>query len=268
VGGGPTGLELAGALQALINDVADGEYRNFTASDARVTVLEGADEVLPGFDERLARRAHTRLTDQGVDIRLGQIVTEADGEAVITREGARYVSSVVVWAAGVQPAPLIDALPGKRARDGRVIVRGTLQIQGDDRVFLVGDMAAFMAEGAGRPLPALAPVAIQAGALAAKNLVRGMAGRPMRPFNYRDRGSLVILGRYGAVAQVGRLMFDGLPAWILWRAVHLAWLRGLRHKLEVLIDWSLLTLTPRQTAIIETGEPGTASPEPASEPRP
>jgi NADH dehydrogenase len=265
VGGGPTGLELAGALQALINDVAGGEYRGFSAADAHVTVLEGAKEVLPGFDEGLARRAHTRLSDQGVDIKLGQIVTEVDDEAVITRDGERFPSSMVVWAAGVQPPPLVDALPGERSRDGRVIVRNTLQVQGDDRVFLVGDMAAFTPKGAERPLPSLAPVAIQGGALAAKNLVRGMAGRTMRPFSYRDRGSLVILGRYGAVAQVGSLMFDGLPAWLLWRAVHLAWLRGLRHKLEVLVDWSLLTLTPRQTAIIEAGEASkTLSPPPSA----
>jgi NADH:ubiquinone reductase (H+-translocating) len=258
VGGGPTGMELAGALRALTKDVAGREYRNFLGSDASVTVLEGGNEVLPGFDERLARQAHTRLTDQGVDIRLGQIVTEVDDEAVITRDGTRLESSLVVWAAGVQPQPLIEALPGERARDGRLIVRPTLQVQDDDRVFLVGDMAAFTAPGASRPLPALAPVAIQGGKLAARNLVRAMAGRPLGAFNYQDRGSLVILGRYGAVAQVGGLTFNGLAAWLLWRAVHLAWLPGLRHKIEVLVDWSLLTMTPRQTSIIEPSIPGTA----------
>jgi NADH dehydrogenase len=251
VGGGPTGLELAGALQALINDVAGGEYRNFSSSEATVTVLEGGKEVLPGFDDTLSQRAHERLSEQGVNIQLDEIVTEVNEDSVVTRDGDRYVSSVVVWAAGVQPQPLTESLPGEHARDGRLVVRKTLQVEGDERVFLVGDMAAFTPESGSRPLPALAPVAIQEGKLAAKNVLRGIRGRPMQHFKYVDRGSLVILGRYRAVAQVGGVRFDGLPAWLLWRAVHLAWLRGLRHKLEVLIDWSLLTLTPRQTAIIE-----------------
>src|SRR5215203_4227687 len=238
VGGGPTGLELAGALRALINDVAGREYRNFSASEASVTVLEGADAVLPGFPAQLARRAQERLTQQGVEIHLGQIVKAVDEEAVITAASARFPSSTVIWAAGVQPSPVIDALPGERARDGRLIVRQTLQLTADERTFLIGDMAAFTPPGESRPLAALAPVAIQEGVTAAKNMLRGMSGKPMRPLKYKDRGSLVILGRYGAVAQVGSAMFDGLAAWLLWRAVHLAWLRGIRHKLEVLVDWS------------------------------
>ncbi|HEX3245690.1 MAG TPA: NAD(P)/FAD-dependent oxidoreductase [Chloroflexota bacterium] len=254
VGGGATGLELAGALRALIKDVAGREYRNFRDSDASVTVLEAGNEVLPGFEQELTSLAHQRLVRQGVTIRLGQRVQSVDERAVITVEGVRYPSSVVVWAAGVQPSSTVEALPGERARDGRIVVRPTLQVSGDHHTFLIGDMAAFFPPGASRPLGALAPVAIQEGATAARNLLRAVAGRPMRPFHYRDRGSLVILGRYAAVAQVSGSVFDGLLAWLLWRAVHLAWLRGLRHKLEVLVDWSLLTLTPRQTSIVESAE--------------
>jgi len=219
-----------------------------------VTVLEGADAVLPGFPAQLAQRAQERLAQQGVEIHLGQIVKAVDEDAVITSAGTRFPSSTVIWAAGVQPGPVIDTLQGERARDGRLIVRPTLQVNGDERTFLIGDMAALIPPGESRPLAALAPVALQEGAAAAKNLLRAMSGRPMRPFKYQDRGSLVILGRYGAVAQVGSAMFDGLPAWLLWRAVHLVWLRGIRHKLEVLVDWSLLTMTPRQTSIIEGGQ--------------
>lgn len=251
VGGGPTGLELAGALRALIADVAGREYRRFRNHDARVIVLEGADSVLPGLPDKLTRAAMRRLQERSVDIRLGERVSFVNRRGVHSEGGTVYPSGMVVWAAGVRPNPLVDDLPGERTRDGRVHVRPTLQLDRDDRTLLIGDAAAFVSPGADRPLGALAPVAIQQGATAARNILRAMAGRPMRRFHYRDQGNLVILGRYAAVAQVRGIEFDGIAAWLLWRGVHLAWLTGLRNKLQVLVDWSLLTSTPRQTSLLE-----------------
>lgn len=251
VGGGSTGAELAGALAALARDVAGRQYPRLRPEEVRILVFEATATILPGFPEALQRAAMAALRQRGVELVLNAPVQEVGEGRVTTGDGRSYAVGLVVWAAGVRASPLIASLPGERLRDGRLLVDPYLRLPGHPNVYIVGDAAAVRPEGESRPLPAIAPFAIQSGHAAAENVARALAGLPPRPFRYRHRGDLVITGRYAAVANVFGLQFDGLAAWLLWRVIHLAWLTGLRARLSVLVEWALLSFTPRQTSRLE-----------------
>lgn len=251
VGGGPTGLEFAGALAALIRDVAGREYPRLHPEDCQILVLEATGGVLPGMHAGLKSVAIARLAERGVRVALNTPVARVEDGTVITGDGRRIPAATIVWAAGVRANPLVADLPGERARGGRIVVNEELQLPGHPHVYVIGDAAAATAPGAGGLLPQIAPVAIQQARAVAENILRQERGQPLRPFRYRHLGNLVILGRHAAVAEVRGLRFNGWPAWAAWRLVHLAWLSGFRNKLEVLLDWAMVYVAPRQTARLD-----------------
>lgn len=236
VGGGPTGVEFAGSLAELVRGAFVRDYRGLDVRDMHIILLEAAENVLPGFPDRLRSYAGARLQRMGVEVRLRAPVSHVTETAVYVHDGVLLPTETVVWTAGVRGAPAVQAWGLPVARNGRVEVLPTLRAAGCSDVYAVGDVA--YVEDSGRPLPMTAPVAIQQGAWAGRNIIRQMRGQPPVPFRYRDRGTMVTIGRNAAVADVWGRTFTGFPAWVLWLSVHLANLIGFRNRLFVLINWA------------------------------
>jgi NADH dehydrogenase len=240
VGGGPTGVELAGALSEIARTTLAKDFRRFSPATARVILLEGAPRVLPGYPPDLSEKARRQLARLGVDVRSGAQVTLIDEEGVVA-SGERIAARTVLWGAGMAASPLARTLGVPLDRAGRVRVAPDLSIPGFPDAFVVGDLAAV--EQDGQPVPGVAPAAIQMGRAAAENILRDLRGEPRRPFRYRDKGSLATIGRAAAVAQIGRFHFGGLLAWLLWLFVHLMSLVGFRNRVAVLLQWGWSYLT-------------------------
>jgi NADH:quinone reductase (non-electrogenic) len=236
VGGGPTGVEFAGALAELIYGVLAKDYPTLDLREVRVVLLEALGSLLPGLPERLRSYTLARLRGMGVDVRLGTVVSEITREAVCARDGPILPTDTVVWTAGVRGVPAAQVWGLPVTRDGRVTVLPSLQVPGRPEVYVLGDLA--YVEDGGRPLPMIAPVAIQEGVAAAQNILRQIGGRPPLPFRYRDRGTLATIGRNAAVAYVWGRSFTGFPAWVLWLGVHLVNLIGFRNRLLVMLNWA------------------------------
>lgn len=236
IGGGPTGVEFAGALAELIWGPLLRDFRALGAGDVQVVLIEAMDGLLPGLPARLRRYAAERLGRMGVEVRLGVPVARVGVEAVELGDGTVIPTETVVWTAGVRGDPAAQAWGLPVGRGGRVAVLPTLQAPDHPEVYVAGDLA--YVEHDGRPLPQIAPAAIQQGEAAARNVLRRIGGEEPRPFRYRDRGTMVTIGRNAAVAQVWGLAFTGLPAWVLWLAVHLVNLIGFRNRLLVLAGWA------------------------------
>jgi NADH dehydrogenase len=254
VGGGPTGVELAGALAELRDHVLRRDFPELdVTAGARVVLVEAGPSLLPGFPKELQVSALRQLRDLGVDVRLESPVEDvADGE-VRLRDGSSLHAGTVVWVAGVTGADFGTGAGLERGRQGRFRVLPTLQLEGHPEVFAAGDIA-LAQDGAGNDLPMMAPVAIQEGRHAAMNILAAAESRPLKPFRYRDRGVMATIGRQRAVAYVRPFKFSGLLAWFVWLSVHLLWLIGYRNKLLVLIDWAWNYLFYEQGArIITTG---------------
>jgi NADH dehydrogenase len=256
VGGGPTGVELAGALSEIARRTMLCDFRNIDPSEARVLLLEGADRVLPTFDGDLSRRARVQLEELGVEVRTGARVAEI-GDGVITLEGGETIhAATILWGAGVKAVPLAGTVGAAQDRGGRVLVEDDLSVRNHPEIFVVGDMAAVpWGEGT---VPGLAPAAIQMGIHAARNIRRLESGRPTVPFNYADRGMLATVGRSRAVAAIGRLKFGGFLAWWLWLVVHIFFLIGFRNRIAVLLDWAFAYVTYQRSSriILEEPRPG------------
>lgn len=236
VGGGPTGVEFAGALAELIQGPLVRDYPTLDFREVRPLLLEAMDGLLPGMPERLRSYALALLRRKGVEVRLGATVREITAEAVHLKDGTVIPAESVVWTAGVRGDPLAQAWGLPTARGGRVTVQPTLQLPDHPEVYVIGDLA--HVEHGGKPLPMLAPVAIQQGVAAARNIGRQIAGEDPVPFRYCDPGTMVVLGRNaGAVHAWGR-SFTGFPAWVLWLGVHLVKLIGFRNRLLVLVNWA------------------------------
>lgn len=233
VGGGPTGVELAGALAELQRHVLRRDFPRLDLTQGRVLLLEATDKVLPTLPDSLRRKAERQMRDLGVEVSTGAAVASADEEGVTLRDGDRIAAGTVIWVAGVRASPLADMLGGGGPA-GRVAVRPTLQTAARDEAYVVGDMA-FVTEQGGHP--AIAPVAIAQGETAAKNVLRAIAGQAQRPIDFTARDMLVTIGRSRGVAVVRGLRFSGLIAWVLWLFVHLLKLVGLRNRLVVLTNW-------------------------------
>jgi len=242
VGGGPTGMELAGALAELRRHVLPRDYPELDLSSGRTILLEATDRLLPGMPAGLQARAQDKLRALGVEIRLQAPVADADEGGVTLRSGERLAAGAVVWVAGMRAAPLAEALATARGAGGRLVVTPTLQLPGHPEVYAIGDMA-HVGNPDARPHPMVAPVAIQQGELVAENILRQMAGKEGKPFAYKDRGTMATIGRRAAVAHIFGLQLNGFVAWLIWLTVHLVWLIGFRNRMLVLINWAWNYLT-------------------------
>ncbi len=236
VGGGPTGVECSGALSELVRHVIAKDFPNLSLKDVRVILLEATDRLLSDMPARLRDHTAEILWKKHVEVRFGARVTHFDGSRVVLQGDEIIPAQTLIWAAGVQTAPLLKCLGAPPAPQGRVGVRPTLQLPDRDEVFVIGDAAYLEVEGRG--LPMMAPVAIQQARYAARNVRALLEGRELTPFRYRDPGSLAQIGRNAAVARLGRFAFHGFLAWILWLVVHIAQLIGFRNRLIVLVNWA------------------------------
>jgi NADH dehydrogenase len=226
VGGGPTGVEYAGALAELVRLVLPLEYPEIAPSSVHIVLLEGGDRLLPSFAPRLSAYARRELERRGVDVRTGALVASADGSRVVTRDGGEIATATMVWTAGVRPSELTGG--------GRWAVDDRLRLRGAEHVYAIGDAAAAR-DRHGRELPMTSPPAMQAGRYVARRIAGG--GRD-RPFRYRDKGSLATIGRTAAVAQIGPLRFTGFAGWVVWLVVHLWYLIGFENRLQVMLRWA------------------------------
>jgi NADH dehydrogenase len=236
VGGGPTGVEMAGALAELIRLVLSRDTTALNMQDTRILLLEAGQRLLAGMRPRFSHITAEMLWKKHVEVRFGTSVEAFDGARARIAGGEVIPTRTLVWAAGVEAVPLAPMLGVKPLRQGRVAVDPALHLPGDDRVFVIGD-AAYLESG-GQALPMLAPVAIQMANSAATNIRRQLAGGQARPFTYRDPGSLATIGRNAAVADIRGIAFQGFPAWVVWLVVHIIQLIGFRNKLFVLLDWA------------------------------
>ena len=240
VGAGPTGVELAGALQEIAKQTLAKDFRSFDPRDARVLLIDAGPRVLPTFSEHLSGLAERMLKQRGIEVLLDRRVTAIDADGVSMGD-LRVDSKTVLWAAGVQSSPLGAQLGVPLDRAGRVLVAPDLSVPGHPELFVVGDLAAFQQDGAW--LPGVAQPAIQGGQQAARNALRLLKGEPTRPFHYSDKGILATIGRAAAVAHVGRFEFGGFFAWLLWVGIHIWWLIGFRNRLVVMLEWAWAYLT-------------------------
>jgi NADH dehydrogenase len=251
VGGGPTGVELAGAIGEISRQVMVSDFRAIDPREAQIVVLEAGPRILPSFPEDLALEAQESLRALGVEVRTGCAVT-AMGNGFVEADGTKIAAATILWAAGVRASPLAATLGAPLDRVGRVLVERDLSIPGDANVFAIGDVAAFPHQ-TGAPLPGVAPVAIQQGRHVAENVRRDLAGEPRRPFHYRDRGSLAVVGRARAVAQFGRFKLTGFLAWLGWSFIHILFLIGFRNRALVLFEWAWAYFTYQRGARLITG---------------
>jgi len=236
VGGGPTGVELAGALAEISRQTIARDFRVIDPTRARILLIEGGARVLAAFPESLSERARRSLERIGVEVRTGAIVTRVTADAVWL--GSEQIRArTVLWAAGVAASPLAGTLGVPLDRAGRVPVEADLSIPGHPEVFVIGDMSVSR-DPSGAPLPGLAPVAIQQGRRAADNVLRRLSGQPTLAFRYRDRGTMATIGRAAAVAVIGGVQLSGLIAWLAWLFVHILFLIGFRNRLLVLFEWA------------------------------
>jgi NADH dehydrogenase len=235
VGGGATGVELAGALSEIARNVLRKDFRRIDPASARVLLLEAGPRLLPAFAEDLSDEARRRLEKMGVVVRLGSPVTNIDAEGVEVG-GERIRAATVLWAAGVAASPIATSLGVPLDRAGRVRVERDLSIPGAPTGFVVGDLAAFEQDGA--LVPGVAGAAVQGGRHTARNIERLIRGEGTLPFRYVDKGSLATIGRAAAVAQFGRVHLRGYPAWLAWLFIHIVLLIGFRNRLLVLVEWA------------------------------
>ncbi len=259
VGGGPTGVEFAGALRELIEHTLPHDFPGQDLAPARVVLIEAADSLLSAFRPRLRRYALRTLRKKGVEVRLNTAVESLDGDVLHLRGGEELRTGTVMWAAGVHAADLVEGVPAPKGKSRRLQVYPYLRLPDHPEVFSIGDMAAAPGQG-GQPLPMLAPVAMQAAACAVANIARDMEGKPPLPFVYHDRGTMATIGRNAAVAQIGPFAFTGFIAWLMWLALHIVTLIGFRNRLLVLVNWSWNYLTYDRGVRLIIG--GAASAEP------
>ena len=247
VGGGPTGVELAGALSEIARQTMLRDFRRINPSSARVILIEGQDRVLPPYPPDLSRKAEQQLKALGVEVLTGAMVKNIDDRSVAVGDST-IPTRTVLWAAGVQASPIARTLNVPIDRAGRVLVNGDLSIPGHPEVFVIGDLAALE-----QPVPGVAQAAIQEGIHAARSIKRLIAVEPALPFRYRDKGSLATIGRAAAVADLGRFHLSGFLAWFSWLAIHIFFLIGFRNRLLVILQWAWAYVTYERGARLITG---------------
>lgn len=242
VGGGPTGVELAGAITELARKALRADFRHIDPTSAQVILVEALDRILPTFSPRLAQRAERMLSRLGVTVCTSAPVERVASNGVVLAGGRRLAARTVIWAAGVHASPAGAWLGAATDRAGRVLIRSDLTVPGHPEVFVIGDTASVRQDG--HPLPGVAAVAKQEGRYVARVIAARAAGcPPPQSFRYYDRGSLATIGRTYAVGTFGNVELSGLPAWLVWAGVHLAYLIGFRNRAVVLFQWWWLYLT-------------------------
>ncbi len=244
VGGGPTGVELAGMLPAIARDAFRHDFRNIDTRDTRVILVEGGPRLLTAFPEHLSEHAARDLTDLHVDVRLNAIVTDIQPDAVYVGE-ERIPTHTVFWAAGNAASPLVRRMGVPTDRAGRAQVEPDLSVPGHPEVFVVGDAAAVKRPEGGL-VPGVAPAATQMGKSAAKNILRSIRGEERTPFHYFNKGDLATIGRHKAVAKIGGVELTGTIAWLTWLFVHIMYLVGFRNRISVLMEWAYAYFTFRR----------------------
>jgi NADH dehydrogenase len=255
VGGGPTGVELAGALAEIAQRTLKLDFRNIHPESARIVLVEGSPDVLGSFPERLREAARRSLMKLGVDVKTNCIVTDVAPEGVTWKAGdqiEKLPAETVLWAAGVAASPLVKSLDAPLDRSGRVVVDATLAVPGHPSIFVAGDVCAVQQDG--KWLPGVAQVAKQGGEHAAKNVLRSIRGEPLQPFHYRDYGSMATIGRGSAVADIGPVQASGLFAWFIWLFIHIFWLVGFRNRAAVFSEWAWFYATSQRRIRLITGE--------------
>jgi NADH dehydrogenase len=255
IGGGPTGVEMAGALSELSRFALARDFRAINPKSTRIILVEMAGRILSSFPEDLSARAVRQLEELGVQVRTGARVTRIDGQGV--HLGDELIPAViVVWAAGVRATPITAELGAPIDRAGRIIVQPDCSIPGYPEAFAIGDTAVYLHQG-GKPLPGVSPVAMQQGRYVARNIDRAVRGRLPKPrFHYFDKGNMATIGRSRAIADLGRIRLSGFPAWLAWLVVHLFFLIGFRNRLIVMIDWAYSYFTYRRGVRLITGRGG------------
>jgi NADH dehydrogenase len=253
VGGGPTGVEMAGAIAELANRALAADFRAIDPRCARIFLVEAAPRLLTPFDPSLSEAARRSLEQLGVDMRLGAAVTALDAGGV-SIGAERIEARTVIWAAGVQASPAGQWLGVETDRAGRVKVTPDLSVPGHPDIFVIGDTAA--ATENGKPLPGVAPVAKQQGQYVAALLIARQKGRALAPFHYRDFGSLATIGRKSAIVQMGRIRLKGFLAWLLWSVAHIYFLIGFRNRFIVAANWLWNYLTFQRGTRLITGLTG------------
>ncbi|HMO85623.1 MAG TPA: NAD(P)/FAD-dependent oxidoreductase [Lacipirellulaceae bacterium] len=269
VGGGPTGVELAGALAEIARHSLRHDFRHMNPAEATITLVEALPRILNGYDETLSAKARDALTGLGVTVRTETSVSDVTPEDVELKSSTgvqRWATRTVLWAAGVQAAPLARALAQaancETDRAGRLVVTADASLPGHPDVFVIGDMASH-ADDQGRPLPGVAPVAIQQGRFVARLIQARLAGKRTSTFRYRNPGSLATIGRSRAVAQFGQVKVAGFVAWVLWLFVHLMNIVNFRNRVLVLLQWAWSYCTYDRSARLITGDMDrTATPAP------
>lgn len=260
VGGGPTGVELAGAIGEISRHTLEKDFRNIHPERTRVILVEAGPRILSGFSEKLSDRAQRDLEKIGVQVWVHTRVTGVD-EVGVSFGPEKINARTVIWAAGVQPSSLGKKLGVPLDRLGRVIVEPDLSLKDFPNVFVLGDQAHFpTSDGSG--LPGLAPVAMQQGRHAARNILRSIAGQDRLPFRYNDKGTMATIGRKRAVAQVGRLEFGGFIAWFAWLFIHIYYLIGFKNRLFVFMEWFWAYVTFRRGARLILDKEWRSNPRP------
>lgn len=256
IGGGPTGVELAGALADISRHTLPGDFHNIDPRHARIILVEGLPRLLTAWPEQLSLKAQRKLEQMGVEVRTGTFVTNVDDDGV-TMGAERIPTCTALWGAGVKASGLAKCLPVELDRAGRVLVTPTLNIPGRDDIFVIGDLASLEIDDT--PVPGLAPAAIQMGRHAARNILRKHRGQPLQPFRYKNRGSFAVIGRGAAVGVVGvvgrRLRMEGVIAWLAWLGIHLFFLIGFRNRVSVMLGWMYSFFTRTRPTRLITGAP-------------
>ena len=265
VGGGPTGVEMVGALVELFDRVLDEDFPEVDVSDAEVVLVEMTDSVLPPYDSTGRDYALRTLRDRGVEVRLGEAVERATDQAVYLKGGERLPTRTLIWAAGVQANTLAEALPSPKTDGGRVVVDEHLRLPGYESTYVIGDMAA-ATDGEGNPLPQLAPVAVQQGGYVAHQIRAHLRSEPTEPFGYNDPGMMATIGRNAAVVETSSgFQVTGFVAWLMWTVLHIWELIGFRNRLSVMLDWIYSYFTHDRSArlIFEAASDSTPASEPS-----
>ena len=252
VGGGPTGVELAGAVAEIAQRVLASDFRSIDPRSTRVVLIEAGPRILPAFPEDLSASAVRQLNRLGVEVRTGATVTGID-EAHVYLGDYCLPASVVLWGAGVAASPLGKLLGAPTDRAGRVQVQPDLTLLGHPEVFVLGDLAAVLQKN-GKPVPGVAPAAIQMGQFAAATILGDFSGQVRKPFRYWDKGSLATIGRSSAIAEVGGFKVSGFTAWLAWLLVHLLFLIGFRSRVQVLWEWFWAYVSFQRGARLITGQ--------------
>jgi len=235
VGGGPTGVELAGSIAEIAYKNMTKEFRNFSSTDANIYLLEAGDRILPSYSESLAKKSYKFLNDLGVKVMTKERVENIEEMKVTTNKQVIYADNII-WAAGNEASPLIKYLDTETDNEGRAVVNLDCSIKEDNEVYVIGDAANFIT-ASGESLPGIAPVAIQQGRYVAHNIKKNIEKENRKPFKYSDKGTMATIGRFKAIGVVGNFELAGFTAWLFWSLIHLVYLIGYRSKILVAIEW-------------------------------